>query len=138
MNTKQLLAVIASTIAGYLAGFLIFGLAMDGYFKSHLIEYEGLHKEMPDMVTLILGHVFWSAMTVYVLVKMGINSAAKGFVTMLIISALATMGYDTISFSMSNMWDSAFVIPITSIANGVWGGVMGAAAAAVLGRGSKS
>lgn len=138
MSMKQILAVLAATVVGYLLGFVLFGLALNGFYESHTIEYAGLHEEMPDHMWLIIAHIVWATMLVYVLVKMGINSAGKAFLPSFIISALAIMSMDMFFLSMTNLWDSAIVIPVDGIANGIWGGVMGSIAAMVLGKGAST
>jgi hypothetical protein len=135
MNSKVILATLAATVAGFVAGFLIFGLALDPWYKHNTINYEGLFNEMPDMLTLFEAHIVWAFMLVYALLKMGVTTAKGGLFPGAIISGLAILSFDLFWYSMANLWTTPMVIVVDALANAVWGGIMGAVAAWVLGRG---
>ncbi|MCB0793968.1 MAG: hypothetical protein KDB88_04455 [Flavobacteriales bacterium] len=135
---KILLATGAATVVGFLVGWLLFGLLLMGWYESQTIMYEGLHKAIPDMGILFAAHIPWALMLAYALDKMGARSLMGGMLPAAIISALAILSMDLFMSSMMNLWHSPLVIVVDTVANAVWGGLMGMAAGWVLGRGENA
>lgn len=138
MNSKAIIATVAAAVVGFFAGFLLFGLALDPWYKHNSINYEGLYNEMPDMITLFAAHIVFAALLVYVLSLAGIKAAMKGFIVAAIVSALVMLSIDLFMSSMMNLWVTQMVIVVDTLANAVWGGLMGATAAWVLGKEKKA
>ena len=134
MNSKSIIATLAATLVGFFAGYLLFGLALDPWYKHNSVNYEGLYNEMPDMMKLFAAHIVFAALLVYILSLAGIRTAMKGFVTAAIASALVMLSIDLFMSSMMNLWVTQMVIVVDTVANAVWGGLMGAMAAWVLGK----
>jgi len=138
MNTKFLLAVIATSFVGFFGGWLIFGMALAGYYEENSTEAAmALHKSEADMVwwAMILAQVAWSFLITWVVAKTGSTSAMKGAVTAAILMGLVALGMDLFFYAMMDMFAGPGVIVVDTIVNAAFGGAVGAVAGWILGRG---
>lgn len=136
MNTRVLLAGLASGVAGFLLGWVLFGMLMMDYFEAGVMHYEGLHKPEAEMN---LGLVFLSNLLFgLVLAWVCARSAAHGAIPGLVVGAVvgfgvyASMGLMFLAFM--NWYTTMSVAVVEVIANTAWSAAMGAVAGLVLKR----
>jgi len=137
MNTKFLIAVLATSIVGFFGGWLIFGIALSGYYEANSTEAAlALHKSEEDMVwwALILAQVAWGFLVTWVVDKTDSRSLVKGAVTGAILMGLVALGMDLFFFAMMDMFNGLGFIAVDVVVNAAFGGVVGAVAGWVLGR----
>jgi hypothetical protein len=140
MNTKMLLAILASAVAAFLLGWLIFGTLLMGYYDANMIHYEGLMKPEAEMNLglVFLGNLLIAVLITWVCSRTGSTSLGSGFLTGLIIGALVYASIDIMFLAMMNMFANTTIILVDILANAVWTGAIGAVAGLVLGSGKKT
>ena len=137
MNTKTILAVLASAVTGFFAGWLIWGVGLMSYYEANMVHYEGLMKE-PPVWSYFLGNLAVGGLMVYVLHHLaGITSFSKGVVVAMILTLLSTLPYEIMFLTGMNLYP-AHVLVVDLIANMIMGGLMGGVAVLVASRGSKA
>lgn len=133
MQTKTLIAGLASGIVTFLLGWLVFGILLMDYYNAHSFHYTGIMKNPPVIWAIGLGNLSWGIMIAYILSLSGIKSAAKGFTTGFIVFLLAIAGFDLLFYGTVNLYGLR-ITSIDILLNALMGGVSGAVAALVLGR----
>jgi len=137
MSTRFLLAVLAASIVGFIGGYLIFGMALAGYYEENTTEAAlALHKSEEDMVwwAMILAQIAWGFLITWVVDKTGSTSAAKGAITAAILMGLVALGMDLFFYAMMDMFTGLGSMVVDVIVNAAFGGVVGAVAGWILGR----
>lgn len=138
MNTKLLLAALAAGIVSLLLGFAVFGIALSDYFAEGTHHYEGLERTEPNMLSLVLFNLFGGAMTAYVVWKAGARTAMAGFMPALIVG-LCLAGYIIFfNHAFMVMYKNTTVMIVDIVLTGVFFGITGMVAGAVLGMGKKA
>jgi hypothetical protein len=137
MKTKPILAALASATTGFFGGWLIFGMALAGFYEANMTHYDGLMKEPPEMWGFIVGNLSIGVLFTYIFHYLSnVSSFGKGFIAALIITFFVSVTYDVYWYSGMNLY-SGTVIVVDVIANSLLGGLMGGVAALVLGSGKK-
>ncbi len=137
MNTKPILAALASAVTGFFLGWLIFGFALAGFYEANMTHYDGLMKDPPEMWGFVVGNLSIGALFTYIFHSLsGIKSFGKGFLAAMIITFLVTLSYDSYFYGGMNLY-SGQVLVVDIFANALLGGMMGGVAALVLGIGKK-
>ena len=135
MKPKIIYSFLATAVAGFFLGWLIFGIILDSYYKSQTMVYEGLMKNPPDMWAIILMNIGWAAFLVYVLHFLaGIRTFLKGFTTGLTLMFLISFSFDISMYGFMNLMTFQGTIA-DIIANSIFGGLLGGIAALILGFG---
>src|SRR3982750_3703069 len=99
MNIRVLAATIAGAVTLFLLGYLIYGVLLEPYFKSHMIQHPGLMKEpMPDMVPLVLANLVVAALFAFVFdywatISTFVGGLIGGAVLMFLISLYVDLSY---------------------------------------------
>lgn len=62
MIIRLAVATVAGAIFMVVAGYLIFGMALYGYFQAHTMQYPGLLKNPPNFILLIAAHFAFAAL----------------------------------------------------------------------------
>lgn len=138
MNTKTLLAALASGVAAFLLGWVIYGIMLKGYMDAHTSQAAlGLMKTEPGLGYLLAGDLVYGLAIAWALGRMGATSAMTGFVAGLILMGLIGLGYDLMFFGLMNMYNGHMAMVVDVLASAVIGGIAGAVAGAVLGTGNK-
>ena len=136
MNGKVLLASGVATIWNFFGGWLIYGVLLMEFYHSHTIEYEGLMKEMPDMLLLVIS-CFTSALLITLVVdKTGNGNLKGGAITGLWVGLLFQLSQDTGMASFFNLHDGLTVIAVNMVVTSAFYAVTGAIAGMILGRGN--
>lgn len=138
MNTKVIYASLATGIASFFLGWLVFGIALDGYFKAHTLTHAGLMKDPPNMIALAIANLAWGFTLAWLLWKMGATSASAGLVPGAIIGLLFALAFDMYMASFMMLYSGRMVIAVDILVNAAMGAVLGGVAGAVLGMGSKT
>lgn len=136
MKAKPILAILASTVTGFLLGWLIWGILLADFYKTNMVQYNGLMKEPPIWVyfltNLIVATMFW-----YVLHHLaGIRSVIKGAAVAVTLTFLATLPIEIMFLAGMNLY-SGVAIAADLMANALLGGIMGAVVVAVMSAGNQ-
>lgn len=136
----MLLAGLAAGVAGFLAGWVLFGMLLMGYFEANMISYEGLMKGEDEMNlgVLFLGNVFFGLLLSWAAWRMGATNAMGGLRTGLVIGVLVYASMAMMFYSMWNLYANATAMVVDVLANTAWAGIMGLVAGLVLGMGKKA
>ena len=127
MNTRVLLAALAAAVVAFLAGWLIYGILLMGFFEANTQSYEGLIKEEMNFLLMFLSNLSWSLMLAFVYNKFGGKKTlckAVGFSAL--IGALISLGVDLMFLSSWNYYTNIAVV-VDVIATGVMFAAMGVA-----------
>lgn len=106
MFSKQnLLATVAATVAMFVLGYLIWGMAMVDFYESHTTT--SLMKEMPDFVFLIISHVIGSFALSVIYGKWagGDVGAGSGFNFGIWIGIFAGISYALLWYATADLMD---------------------------------
>ena len=141
MDTKKiLLAGLAGGVVAFFAGWLIWGMALNGFNAEHFIGPKEAMKPESEMVmwavvlaslcygllnSIVLGH--WASISTLV------TGAKAGAIIGLLVGANETL----MNYSMMNMFDSTSVL-VNIIAWAVYGAIVGGVVGLVLGMGKKA
>ncbi|MBK7383713.1 MAG: hypothetical protein IPI81_10305 [Flavobacteriales bacterium] len=137
MNMNVLLAALAAGIVSFFLGWLVFGIALMGYYDANMLHHEGLMKADPNMIGLVLSNLAGGAAIAYVVWKAGARTAMAGFLPACIIGLLFATSYDLFNASFMMMYKTRTIIVVDILLNGAFGGVLGMVAGMVLGMGKK-
>ncbi len=140
MNTKMLLAALAAGVTGFLLGWVIFGMALMGYYEANTIHYEGLMKGEGEMnlLLVLLANLVFGVLLAWAASRMGITTLQGGLVAGAIMGCLVYLSIDLMFMAMMNMFANHTIVIVDVLANTVWAAGMGAAAGFVLGTGKAS
>jgi len=136
MNTKKFfIGTLAGGIAFFFLGYLIYGMALSGFFSRHSTAAPGSMKQMSEIVwwALILGNFAMGALLSYVFLKLGnIGSFGSGAGTGAAIGFFVALSTDLIRYATANSLDmTAMVVDILvgvvmyAIVGGLIGALMG-------------
>ncbi len=136
MNTKKFfIGTLAGGITFFFLGYLIYGVALLGFFSQHTIAPPGSMKQMSEIVwwALILGNLASGALLSYIFLKLGnIGSFGSGARTGAAIGFLVTLSMDLIQYATENslgrkarLVDVLVGIVMYAVAGGVIGALIG-------------
>jgi uncharacterized membrane protein len=141
MDTKKfVIGTLVGGVAFFFLGYLIYGLALAGFYASHAGSSSGDMKTMEQIVwwALILGNLASGALLTYIFLKLGnISSFGSGASTAAAIGFFMALSMDLIRFATSNTMDltaSLADVVVGTVLTAIAGGII----AAALGMGSKS
>jgi hypothetical protein len=135
MNSKFLTATLVGAVVLFLLGFLIFGLALTGFYESNAGTATGVDKETPEWLWLILSVLATSALLTLILGWRGAADIAAGFKTGAIVGLLWGFAWDFGIYSMTNLQTLTLTL-VDPILSAVYMGLGGAAIGLMLGRGA--
>jgi hypothetical protein len=102
---------------------------------SNTTVYEGLMKNPPDMVFLIISNLAWGFLYAYIFSKWtAIRSFGEGFTGGLVISFIIMLSFDTGMYSFYNLMNLTGTL-IDIVVGTVWGSLIAGVVGFVLGRG---
>ena len=116
MDTKQLLlGTLAGTVTSFIAGFLLFGLALTNYMAAN----SGYIAE-GKMEWIITGHVVFSLFVTYIFLKWaGIKTLGSGLSAGAVIGLLVTLGTNAFLLGATEMWPGGLVPALVDTAANV-------------------
>ena len=135
MNSKFLTATLVGAVVLFVLGYLIFGLALTGFYEGNAGTATGVDKEVPEWLWLILSVLATSTFLVLVLGWRGVTDLAAGFKTAAIVGLLWGMAWDFGIYSMTNLQTLTLTL-VDPILSAIYMGLAGAAIGLMLGRGA--
>ncbi len=134
-TTKFLLGTLIGAAIFFLLGFLVYGMLLSSFFESHSVAPEGVHKESPDMIYMILSNLALGALITYIFQRWaGIKTASTGFIAGATICFLMAFFWNFMNYSMANIMDITAVLS-DIVVFAILGGCVGAGVGWFLGRG---
>ena len=140
MNTKPILASLAAGIASFFIGWLVWGILLMDYYEASMNQFEGLNKAPEDMnmMAMILANLVMGLLIGWSLWRMGITKPMSGAVAGAVLFTLVSLSMSLYYISMTNMYKDNTIVIVDMAVNAIVGGILGAIAAMVLGRGDKA
>ena len=130
---KFALGTAVGAVTYFVAGFLIYGLALNTYMASNMMS--GMMKDPPDWVHLVLGQIASGAlMTVAIGVWAKTGGAAAGLRIGVQLGLLMILGFDLTMFATSHVMNNFTVVAVDVLAGTAMSAIAGAAVGAALGR----
>ncbi len=137
MKTNVIIAVLATTVVGFLLGWLIFGIALADFYKTNTVFYQGLMKDPPSFLGFIIGSFGLGVLIVYIFDRWAkIWNFINGLLAGLLIYFLIILSFDMFMYGGMNLFNSTLLI-VDILANTVLGGLVGGVAGWILGMGKK-
>lgn len=134
-TTKFIVGTLVGGIAFFFLGFLIYGIALEGFFMEHAGPVTGLHKTMEEMQwwALIVGNLASGALLSYIFLKWAnIKTFGGGASAGAVVGFFVTLSYDMVALGTTNMMDLTAALTdviagtvMTSIGGGIIGLVLG-------------
>lgn len=94
MNTRVILAGLATAVFYFFAGWAIYGIALEGVYASGTTMYEGLAKTEPNFLALIISNMAWAFLVVLVTHVSRKGSLVGGALTGLWVGFLLQLAFD--------------------------------------------
>jgi hypothetical protein len=137
-SNKILIGGLLGGVTAFLMGFLIWGLALDGFMKSHSTAPAGLAKEELLMWAIALGSLALGFLFALIYGRWaGIKTLQTGALAGAAIGGLLGANADFMAYGMYNMTDMTMVI-VDIVAYVVYGALIGAVVGWWMGRGSET
>jgi hypothetical protein len=140
MGTKKfVIGTLVGGITYFILGYLIYGMALSGFFSRNSLGPPGSMKTMNDIIwwALILGNLAGAALLTYIFLKLtNINSFGSGARVGAAIGFLMGLSTDLIQFATANNLDRKATLVdviVVTVMTAIVGGVIGV----VLGMGTK-
>jgi hypothetical protein len=135
----MIIRILAATIGGgivlLILGFAIYGILLADFFTAHTVPYEGLVKEMPDFLPLIIFHLAWAGLTAFVFdYWAGIKTFAGGLKGGAIISFGVLLIYLSQISAFLNYYTDVFPILVDLLIGTASGAVGGGIIGLILGK----
>lgn len=139
MDMKVLFASIATGVASFLLGWVVYGMLLMGWMEANSNHFEGFMKAEEDMgfLWMFLGNLALGTLIAWALARMGLASAMAGIVPGAVICALMALNFDLMMYGMSNWYKTLTVLVVDVVAYTAIGAVLGAVAGLVLGSGRR-
>lgn len=139
MNTRTLVAALVAAVVGFLLGWVLFGMALAGFYEANMNHYDGFMKPEGEMnlALMFLSNLCVGLVLAYCCNRMGAKNLVSGALASAIIGFLFYLSVDLGFMSMTNMFANSTMVVVDVLANTVWATCMGAAVGAVLGMGVK-
>jgi len=131
MSSKKFLAGgIAGGIAFFLVGYLLFGLLLAEFMKTHSTTTAGVFRDMADIIwwSMVVSYLAYGFLLSYVIGKAGAHSIGGGFKTGLITALLVSITNNCIMYSLANLTDTtgmAVDIATSTVEGGIVGAIVG-------------
>ncbi len=138
IHSKLIIATLAGAVLYFLLGWVLYGILLMDFFTNNSIQYEGLMKEMPDLIFMFLSNLVMAFFLAFILDHWANKkSFAKGFTAGLFITFLIGLSFDLMFYSSMNIYTPVALVVdviVVSVMGGITGGVIGW----ILGSGKKA
>ena len=128
-SSKFVLATLAGGITYFILGFLVYAVALEGFYSAHAGSATGVAKTDMQFWPLILGNLSYAALLAYIYLKWaGIKTFGAGFSAGATIGFLVGLGINMIAYDTSNIQDltaSIVDVFVWAIMTGIAGGIVG-------------
>ena len=130
-------ASLAGGVTLFFVGFLLWGLALAGYYEAHVGTATGVAKEAPDMILLALSQIIWAVLLTVVMGKWaGVSGFGRGMMVGGVMGFFMSLSVGLSQFSMMNLFDLTLVLTDPFV-SAVWSGLGGGVVGLVLGGGRR-
>lgn len=138
INSKLMIATVAGAVVYFLLGWLVYGILLMDFFTNNTIFYEGLNKEMPDLLILFISNLFTAFLVAFICQHWANKTTLMdGLQVGVFLFFLMGTALDLMFYSTMNMHTPlALVVDIAVYT--VMGGIIGAVVGWVLGTGKKA
>lgn len=135
MNTKILLATLAGAVTTFLTGWLLYGMAMKGFFDAQMLESaRGVMRAEPNLGAIFGACVAWSLLLAVIYDRWASISTFKtGAMAGAWIGFLVALGADLFSYGSINLTQPAVLI-VDPLLNALQSAIAGGVIGVVLGR----
>lgn len=134
MNTRVIVATVAGGAALFLLGFIVYGLLLEGWMKTQMVQYQGLMNATPNFVTLIIANIVWALLVALIFDRWAtISTFVGGLIGGAMITFFMGLYYDMMSVSFMNLYSGFTPVVVDVIAFTVIGALAGGVVGAVLG-----
>lgn len=128
-SSKFVIATLAGGITYFILGFLVYAVALEGFYSAHAGSATGVAKTDMQFWPLILGNLSYAALLAYIYLKWaGIKTFGAGFSAGTTIGFLVGLGINMIAYDTSNIQDltaSKVDVFVWAIMTGIAGGIVG-------------
>ena len=128
-NSKFVVATLAGGVAFFILGFLVYAIALEGFYSAHAGSATGVAKTEMQFWPLILGNLSHAALLAYVFLKWAsIKTFGAGFAAGLTIGFFVSLGYNMISYDTTNLLDltgNIVDVIVYTTMTGIVGGIVG-------------
>ncbi|HEX7014622.1 MAG TPA: hypothetical protein VF191_03870 [Cyclobacteriaceae bacterium] len=128
-SSKFVIATLAGGITYFILGFLVYAVALEGFYSAHAGSATGVAKTDMQFWPLILGNLSYAALLAYIYLKWaGIKTFGAGFSAGATIGFLVGLGINMIAYDTSNIQDltaSIVDVFVWAIMTGIAGGIVG-------------
>jgi magnesium-transporting ATPase (P-type) len=133
MNKKNLLAILAGSVASLVLGWLVYDVILKEYYAANTMA--GVNKADSEFIwwAMILGMLAGVSLLVYVLNHADANTFIKGAMTALWVSLLMALSYDFYFYAGTNLFTKPEVICVDAVSGAVQGFIIGGVAGWVRG-----
>src|SRR5215213_2077007 len=134
MNIRVLVAALVGGIVMTLLGWLIFGILLMNFLKAYMIQYNGLEKNPPDWIPLIIFNLAFAWLFAFVFdywatIRTFVGGVKGGALIMLPL----VIGIDFQYMAFMNLYNGYVPIIVDIIAATVLGAIAGGVIGFVLG-----
>jgi hypothetical protein len=138
MKGRTVVAGLIGGIANFLLGWLIFGVLLMNWYTSQTTHYDGLVKEMPNLVLIFLSNLAIAFLVAIIYREWAnVRTFMKGFLYGLVISFLFSVTVDFYIASMMNLYTTTLTV-VDIIVSTIMGAVVNGLIGFVLGFGKKT
>ncbi len=128
MNNKVWLAALVAGIVSFLWGWIIFGIALMGFYTANTTVYEGLIREQMNLPVMFLSNLLWGFLMAWLYSRFaGRKSAVGGLVMGAVIGLLTAAWLDLNFLANWNLYTPA-LLGVDVLANALHSAGVGAAA----------
>jgi uncharacterized membrane protein len=108
------------------------------FYKDNTTPYEGLMKEMPNLLLIFVSGILFAFLLAYIFDRWAnIRTFSKGFIAGMFLGFLIMAGFDLYLMAGMNLFNIKVII-VDIIANTIVSGILGGITALVLGYGKKA
>lgn len=130
---KFLIGGIIGGILLFLIGWLVYGILLSDFMKTHPGTAQGVDRAEMNMMYLVFGNLLMGFLLTYIFLKANVNTLSGGLVTAGIIGFLMTASYDSVMYATTNIASKKMILADV-IAFTVMAAIAGAVIGMVLGK----
>lgn len=136
MNKNFLTATIVGAVVLFVTGYLIFELALGGFYEANQGSATGVMRDSPQWMWFIISLVAWAAVLALALGWSGAEDPASGFRVAAVVGLLVALSFDFAQFAWTNLITLTLAV-VDPIVGAGHAGIAGAVMGMMMGRGSK-
>jgi hypothetical protein len=137
-TTKTLLAGVIAGVVAFLGGWLVYGMALQGFMEENLNQCASIPMDDMNMGLMFAGNLCWGLTYAFILAWAGTNSLMGGIKNAALIALFSSLSMTLQTHSMTTVYSNTTAIAVDVLASVVISSLMGAAIGWFYGRGAKS